>query len=160
MELTQGVRFDTLELSPEILRALMERNIVQSTPVQAGCIPPMLEWRDVIAKAPTGTGKTFAFGIPMVEHVDPSGEDVQALREQRIHHEVQRRERLTHQRLSVDGQQSVGLFRRKAQQIGAVVPAAGGEVIGRLLLGPVGRGGKIGDGDDRGHGGFLLRGIV
>ena len=46
MELTQGVRFDTLELSPEILRALMERNIVQSTPVQAGCIPPMLEWRD------------------------------------------------------------------------------------------------------------------
>ena len=58
MELTQGVRFDTLELSPEILRALMERNIVQSTPVQAGCIPPMLEWRDVIAKAPTGTGKT------------------------------------------------------------------------------------------------------
>ena len=59
MELTQGVRFDTLELSPEILRALLERNIVQSTPVQAGCIPPMLEWRDVIAKAPTGTGKTF-----------------------------------------------------------------------------------------------------
>ena len=45
MELTQGVRFDTLELSPEILRALMERNIVQSTPVQVGCIPPMLEWR-------------------------------------------------------------------------------------------------------------------
>ncbi len=40
MELTQGVRFDTLELSPEILRALMERNIIQSTPVQAGCIPP------------------------------------------------------------------------------------------------------------------------
>ena len=62
MELTQGVRFDTLELSPEILRALMERNIVQSTPVQAGCIPPMLEWRDVIAKAPTGTGRERSGG--------------------------------------------------------------------------------------------------
>ena len=62
MELTQGVRFDTLELSPELLRALLERNIVQSTPVQAGCILPMLAWRDVIAKAPTGTGKTFAYG--------------------------------------------------------------------------------------------------
>ena len=74
MELTQGVRFDTLELSPEILRALMERNIVQSTPVQAGCIPPMLEWRDVIAKAPTGTGKTFAYGIPIVEHI-PGGRE-------------------------------------------------------------------------------------
>ena len=79
MELTQGVRFDTLELSPEILRALMERNIVQSTPVQAGCIPPMLEWRDVIAKAPTGTGKTFAYGIPIVEHIDPEDESVQAV---------------------------------------------------------------------------------
>ena len=66
MELTQGVRFDTLELSPEILRALMERNNVQSTPVQAGCIPPMLEWRDVIAKAPTGTGKTFAVYVLLV----------------------------------------------------------------------------------------------
>ena len=79
MELTQGVRFDTLELSPEILRALLERNIVQSTPVQAGCIPPMLEWRDVIAKAPTGTGKTFAYGIPIVEHIDPEDESVQAV---------------------------------------------------------------------------------
>ena len=79
MELTQGVRFDTLELSPEILRALMERNIVQSTPVQAGCIPPMLEWRDVLAKAPTGTGKTFAYGIPIVEHIDPEDESVQAV---------------------------------------------------------------------------------
>ena len=79
MELTQGVRFDTLELSPEILRALMERNIVQSTPVQAGCIPPMLEWRDVIAKAPTGTGKTMAFGIPIIERIDPESEAVQAV---------------------------------------------------------------------------------
>ncbi len=79
MELTQGVRFDTLELSPELLRALLERNIVQSTPVQAGCIPPMLAWRDVIAKAPTGTGKTFAYGIPIVEHIDPEDDSVQAV---------------------------------------------------------------------------------
>ena len=57
----------------------MERNITVSTPVQAGCIPPMLEWRDVIAKAPTGTGKTFAYGIPIVEHVDPEDESVQAV---------------------------------------------------------------------------------
>lgn len=75
MELTQGVRFDTLELSPEILRALLERNIVQSTPVQAGCIPPMLEWRDVIAKAPTGTGKTFAYGIPHCGAYRPGGRE-------------------------------------------------------------------------------------
>ena len=30
-----------------------------------------MQWKDVIAKAPTGTGKTFAFGIPMIEHIDP-----------------------------------------------------------------------------------------
>ena len=48
-------------------------------PVQAGCIPPMREWKDVIAKAPTGTGKTFAFGIPIIEHIDPESEEVQAV---------------------------------------------------------------------------------
>ena len=78
-EFTQGVRFDTLQLSPEIMRALAQRNIETSTPIQAGCIPPMMAWQDVIAKAPTGTGKTFAFGIPIVEHSDPDSEAVQAV---------------------------------------------------------------------------------
>ena len=79
MEVTQGVRFDTLNLSPEIMRALEKRGIELSTPVQAGCIPPMMEWKDVVAKAPTGTGKTFAYGIPIVEHIDPEDESVQAV---------------------------------------------------------------------------------
>lgn len=67
----KAVRFDSLGLSPEIMRAIEKRNVTVSTPVQAGCIPPMMDWQDVIAKAPTGTGKTFAYGIPIVEHVDP-----------------------------------------------------------------------------------------
>ena len=79
MEYTQGVRFDSLGLSPEIMRAIQQRNLEVSTPVQAGCIPPMLAWEDVIAKAPTGTGKTFAYGIPIVEHIDPEDESVQAV---------------------------------------------------------------------------------
>ena len=79
MEFTQGVRFDSLGLSTEIVRALQKKEIEWSTPVQAGCIPPMREWRDVIAKAPTGTGKTFAFGIPILEHIDAESEDVQAV---------------------------------------------------------------------------------
>ena len=79
MEFTQGVRFDTLALMPEMARALEKKNIEWSTPVQAGCIPPMRAWKDVIAKAPTGTGKTFAFGIPIVEHIDPESEEVQAV---------------------------------------------------------------------------------
>ncbi|MCI2057432.1 MAG: DEAD/DEAH box helicase [Oscillibacter sp.] len=79
MEYTQGVRFDSLGLSPEVMRAIEKKNLVMSTPVQAGCIPPMMEWKDVIAKAPTGTGKTFAYGIPIVEHIDPEEESVQAV---------------------------------------------------------------------------------
>ena len=79
MELTQGVRFDSLGLSPEMMRAIEKRGLELSTPVQAGCIPPLLEWKDVIAKAPTGTGKTFAYGIPIVEHIDPEDESVQAV---------------------------------------------------------------------------------
>jgi ATP-dependent RNA helicase DeaD len=79
MEITQGVRFDSLGLTEELLRAVEKRELTTTTPVQAGCIPPMLEWKDVIAKAPTGTGKTFAYGIPIVEHIDPDDETVQAV---------------------------------------------------------------------------------
>lgn len=79
MEFTQGVRFDTLGLMPEMSRALEKKGIAESTPIQAGCIPPMREWKDVIAKAPTGTGKTFAFGIPIIEHIDPAREEAQAV---------------------------------------------------------------------------------
>ena len=68
-----------LNLSPAIMKALDKKGYVRATPVQAGAIPYFMEWKDVIAKAPTGTGKTFAFGIPMVEHIDPACEDVQAL---------------------------------------------------------------------------------
>ena len=79
MEITQGVRFDTLGLSAEVMRALEKKNYEVSTPIQAGCIPPMLDWQDVTAKAPTGTGKTFAFGIPIIEHIDIDSDQVQAV---------------------------------------------------------------------------------
>ena len=79
MNITEGVRFDTLGLSEEVLRALEKKGITESTPVQAGCIPSFMEWKDVIAKAPTGTGKTFAFGLPIIEHIDPEEESVQAV---------------------------------------------------------------------------------
>ena len=79
MEITQGVRFDSLGLSPEVMRALEKKGDEVSTPIQAGCIPPMMDWQDVTAKAPTGTGKTFAFGIPIIEHIDTESEAVQAV---------------------------------------------------------------------------------
>ena len=65
MEVTQGAPFESFGLSEATMRAIRNKHYTVSTPVQAGCIPPMLEWRDVVAKAPTGTGKTFAYGIPV-----------------------------------------------------------------------------------------------
>ena len=76
---TETVRYDQLGLSAELMRAIDKKGYVEATPVQAGAIPHFMEWKDVIAKAPTGTGKTFAFGIPMVEHIDPENNQVQAL---------------------------------------------------------------------------------
>ena len=73
------VQYSQLGLSPELMRAIDKKGYVQATPVQAGAIPYFMEWKDVIAKAPTGTGKTFAFGIPMIEHIDQDSGEVQAL---------------------------------------------------------------------------------
>ncbi|OUQ22669.1 RNA helicase [Flavonifractor sp. An135] len=72
-------RYDQLGLSDALMKAIEKKGYVDATPVQAGSIPYFMEWKDVIAKAPTGTGKTFAFGIPMVEHIDPESSDVQGL---------------------------------------------------------------------------------
>ena len=73
------VKYADLGLSTELMRAIDKKGYVQATPVQSGSIPYFMEWKDVIAKAPTGTGKTFAFGIPMVEHIDPESNKVNAL---------------------------------------------------------------------------------
>ena len=71
--------FESLGLSEAMLKALEQKGYGYPTTIQAEAIPPFMEWKDVIAKAPTGTGKTFAFGIPMIEHIDPAQEGVQGL---------------------------------------------------------------------------------
>ncbi len=75
----EELTFQNLGLSPEMLKALEAKGYGYPTTIQAQAIPHFLQWKDVIAKAPTGTGKTFAFGIPMIEHIDPSCSDVQGL---------------------------------------------------------------------------------
>ena len=60
-------------------KALEKKGYGYPTSIQREAIPPLLAWKDVIAKAPTGTGKTFAFGIPMIEHVIPEQGQVQGL---------------------------------------------------------------------------------
>ena len=71
--------YKDMGLSDATMKALDKKGYSQATPIQGGAIPYFMEWKDVVAKAPTGTGKTFAFGIPMVEHVDPRSDQVQGL---------------------------------------------------------------------------------
>ena len=79
MEVDLDLRYSEMHLSEGVMKALAQKGFSQATPVQAGAIPCFKDWKDVIAKAPTGSGKTFAFGIPMVEHTDPAGTAVTGL---------------------------------------------------------------------------------
>ena len=74
-----NITFESLGLSEAMLKALEKKGYGYPTTIQAEAIPYFMQWRDVIAKAPTGTGKTFAFGIPMIEHIHADCEDVQGL---------------------------------------------------------------------------------
>ena len=74
-----NMTFQQLGLPEEILKALEQKGYGYPTRVQAEAIPPLMQWQDVIAKAPTGTGKTFAFGIPLICHIDPESEALQGL---------------------------------------------------------------------------------
>ncbi len=73
------ITFQDLNLSEAMLRALESKGYGYPTSIQKEAIPPLLQWKDVIAKAPTGTGKTFAFGIPMIEHIGANSKDLQGL---------------------------------------------------------------------------------
>ena len=73
------ITFQDLGLSEAMLKALDKKGYGYPTTIQAEAIPHFMEWKDVIAKAPTGTGKTFAFGIPMIEHIDAESDAVQGL---------------------------------------------------------------------------------
>ena len=71
--------FAELGLSAPLLEALQHLGYQVPTPIQEQPIPLLLEGRDVIGQAQTGTGKTAAFGLPMLEYIDPEDPEVQAL---------------------------------------------------------------------------------
>jgi ATP-dependent RNA helicase DeaD len=71
--------FADLGLSTPLLEALAHLGYERPTPIQEQAIPALLEGRDVIGQAQTGTGKTAAFGLPMLQYVDADDPDVQAL---------------------------------------------------------------------------------
>ncbi|MCE7070302.1 MULTISPECIES: DEAD/DEAH box helicase [Dyadobacter] len=71
--------FEELGLSENILKALTEMGFTKPSPIQAQGIPAVMQGSDVIGQAQTGTGKTAAFGIPVLERIDVSNNAVQAL---------------------------------------------------------------------------------
>jgi ATP-dependent RNA helicase DeaD len=71
--------FSELNLSPEILKAVSEMGFETATKIQAGVIPPLLEGKDVVGQSETGSGKTAAFVIPILERVDLKRRAPQAL---------------------------------------------------------------------------------
>ncbi len=75
----EAVRFDELNLNPKILRGIQEMGFEETTPIQGKAIPVVMEGVDVIGQAQTGTGKTAAFGIPLLMKVDPHNKKTQAI---------------------------------------------------------------------------------
>src|SRR5450759_173279 len=71
--------FTELGLAPEMLQAIRDVGYESPSPIQEQAIPLLLEGLDVIGQAQTGSGKTAAFGLPMLQYVDPTEHDVQGL---------------------------------------------------------------------------------
>ena len=75
----ETIRFDELGLDDRILRAVTDMGFEAATPIQAQAIPVQMEGRDIIGQAQTGTGKTAAFGIPILQKVDPDNKKLQVI---------------------------------------------------------------------------------
>lgn len=71
--------FADLHLSPPLLKVLSEIGYETPSPIQAAAIPPILEGNDLIGQAQTGTGKTAAFALPLLERIEPTSKNVQVL---------------------------------------------------------------------------------
>ena len=71
--------FTDLALSHEVLRAISDLGFEEPTPIQSLTIPVIRSGKDVIGQAHTGTGKTAAYGIPLLEGIDPHSRLIQAL---------------------------------------------------------------------------------
>ncbi len=73
------IKFDALGLHKQILKAVEEVGYETPTPIQAQCIPPLLEGHDLLGQAQTGTGKTAAFALPLLSRIDTKSKQPQLL---------------------------------------------------------------------------------
>lgn len=75
----ETIKFEQLEIQAEILRAITDMGFEEATPIQAKAIPVVLEGKDIVGQAQTGTGKTAAFGIPILQNINPKSKTLQAI---------------------------------------------------------------------------------
>ena len=75
----QKMRFEDADIDSGILKAVKEMGFETMSPIQEKAIPFLLEGRDIIGQAQTGTGKTAAFGIPMIQNTDPELKKIQGI---------------------------------------------------------------------------------
>lgn len=78
-EYVADISFDDMKLSPELRRAIAERGYLNPTPVQAKAFGPVTAGKDIIVRSKTGTGKTAAFGMPILEKIPIGNRGVRAL---------------------------------------------------------------------------------
>jgi ATP-dependent RNA helicase DeaD len=135
--------FLSLGISEERALFLEQQGFTEPTPIQAQAIPPLLEGRDVMGIAQTGTGKTAAFSLPILERIDPTNNNVQALiltptRELAVQVSAAIRNFMTDRRvkiLPIYGGQSIDLQISRLQRGVQIVVGTPGRVIDLLNRG-------------------------
>ncbi|MEW4413639.1 DEAD/DEAH box helicase [Clostridium sp. AN503] len=75
----ETMKFEELQLDDRIMRAVTDMGFEEASPIQAKAIPVQMEGLDIIGQAQTGTGKTAAFGIPLLQKIDPKNKKLQAI---------------------------------------------------------------------------------
>ncbi|WP_455645124.1 DEAD/DEAH box helicase [Methanosphaera sp.] len=75
----EKLKFKDLDISPEIQKAVADMGFEEASPIQSLAIPQILAHKDVTGQAQTGTGKTAAFGIPLLENIDSENRNLQAI---------------------------------------------------------------------------------
>ncbi|WP_338045235.1 DEAD/DEAH box helicase [Paenibacillus humicola] len=144
MDLLAG--FEKLGISKERAAALSGEGIHEATPIQEGAIPVILEGKDVICQAQTGTGKTLAFLLPMLEKIDPAGDELRGLiltptRELALQITAELKRRLLPEEgfrvLAVYGGQDVEAQMRKLQRSVHFVVATPGRLLDHMRRGTI-----------------------
>src|SRR5574344_586530 len=75
----EELKYEDSQIDVRILRGIKEMGFEVMTPIQASAIPLLLEGKDIIGQAQTGTGKTAAFGIPLIQKIDCDNKHLQAI---------------------------------------------------------------------------------